>query len=177
MNVKSTAATVFLNNRISLHYSRYMSTEKARCFNCAYTITKTISQFSFLSEICVAINKMKPRLNSNSYKNGTQFVVKIFLLNSRRKIFASPKDSHHEQFYKYVVTGAQVNYSGRSGENIQNDKYTGPDAKNWSNYLDVGKKNGDDVIATALKVSEKALEEGRDGSQHHTVCPQVRILS
>jgi hypothetical protein len=40
----------------------------------------------------------------------------------------------------------------------------------------VGKKNGDDVIAPALKVCEKALEEGRDGSQHHTVSPQVRIL-
>jgi hypothetical protein len=44
-------------------------------------------------------------------------------------------------------------------------------------YLDVWKKNGDDVIAPALKVCEKALEEGGDSSQHNTVSPQVRILS
>jgi hypothetical protein len=41
----------------------------------------------------------------------------------------------------------------------------------------VRKENGDDVIAPALKVCEKALEEGGDGSQHNTVSPQVRILS
>jgi hypothetical protein len=112
MNAKSTAATVPSfeeQDQFTLQQKHEHGESQMFQLRIYGAITKTVPQFFFLSEIrvCVAINKMKPRLNNNTgfLHTGTDTLqIMIFLLNYQGNIFAGPNMNK----FKNTVSNSKV---------------------------------------------------------------------